>query len=443
MEISDLYPNRKKYYEKHIKDLENNSKISEQNKKDLKSFSVSLFSTGRTKEYRVGKLLSQLKPISIWLNKDFRKASLDDLQQLIARINSLDRSEATKADYRRTIKQFYLWLEDQDDRLMSNSSDVREPTKKIYRFITKNLSTAFKKEKIDPNEVLNDDNVKQILEKGCKTLQEKAIIMTLHETGMRTSDLLLAKINGFQVDDRGIGTIYTGNGKTGRRAIDIIKSVPYIQEHLKQHPCRCELDKPLFYYIDSRNNKLKIMNHGRFYRLVRGCIENSGISKKFNPHWFRHSRASLDAIDGTMSESVRKRRMGWSDNSKMIADYTHLGQKEVRSAWLRANGLDFDEKKKEEYITCICRRTISSQNSYCPHCGRPTSLEVLEKEKERATKLQEEINEVIPLLPEKPNQRKEFLDVIKMAMNLLNNPKEMKKFEEFRNKSTQQTIFPK
>jgi hypothetical protein len=176
------------------------------------------------------------------------------------------------------------------------------------------------------------------------------------------------------------------------------------------------------------------MNHGRFYRIVKKCIKCAGISKKFNPHWFRHSRASLDAIDGTMPESVRKRRMGWSDSSKMIANYTHLGQKEVRNAWLSANGLNLDEKKKEEYITCICRRTISSKNSYCPYCGRPTSLKILEKEKLRANNLQEEINEVLPLLPEKPNQRKEFLEVIKIAMSLLNNPKELKKFEEFRGK---------
>jgi len=432
MKIDDLYPSRKNYYRNHMAELEANKEITEKNKEDLKAFSLSLLSTGRTKDYRVGKLLSQLKPMSLWLGKDFRTATLEDLQGLIAKINSMDKSDATRSDYRRTIKQFYFWLEDFDERLLNDNFKVRESAKRIYKFLRREVSTSYKTKKIAPSEVLNDQDIKQILEKGCKTIQEKAIIMTLHETGMRSSDLLLTKISGFTTDKRGIGTIYTGEGKTGSRSVDIIRSVPFIQEHLILHPHRDDSNSLLFYYEDPRNGRIKVMDHERFYRTIRRIIEDSGIKKKRNPHWFRHSRASLDAIDGTMSESVRKVRMGWSNDTKMIANYTHLGQKEVRNAWLRSNGLETDEEKKEEYITCICQRTISTSHQYCPHCGRPTSLKVIEQEKQKSQNLQEEINEVLPLVPSKPTQRKEFFDFIKFTMKMMNDPELLNKFEKFR-----------
>jgi len=433
MEIDDLYPSRQEYYKKQLECLEKNPNISAKNKEDLKSFCVALLSTGKTKQYRAGKVLSQLNRIAQWLKNDFREATLLDIQSLITNhINSINQSEATKADYRRSLKQFFYWLEDNDRRLFDKKLKVRLDASQIYKYIKKEVKTSFKKKQIKPSEIITDEDLKLIIEKGCKTAQEKAIFMTLHETGMRTAELLLTKISSFSVDQRGIGIIYTGDGKTGSRPIDIVQCVPALQEHINCHPYKDNQDSPLFYFIDKRNGKIKKFNHSRFYSIVTKCIKKAGLNKKSNPHWFRHSRTSLDCIDGTMSETVRNKRMGWSPKSKMMSEYAHLGTKEVRTAWLRAKGLSNDEEKREEYITCICKRSISGLLDYCPYCGRPTSLKVLDQEKLKARSLQEEINEVLPLIPSEPNKRKEFLEVIKIAMSMLHNPEELKKLEEFR-----------
>lgn len=70
MEIKDLYAKcRERYCDTHLKELESNGTYSEQNKQNLKSFSIDLLSTGRTGIFRAGKLLSQLKSLSLMLEK--------------------------------------------------------------------------------------------------------------------------------------------------------------------------------------------------------------------------------------------------------------------------------------------------------------------------------------------------------------------------------------
>src|SRR3989344_1542756 len=434
MEIKDLYAKcRERYCDTHLKELETNGTYSEQNKNNLKAFSIDLLSTGRTGTFRAGKLLSQLKPISLMLGKDFREATLLDMQKLLVKINEMPKSDATRADYRRALKQFYLWFEEYDERLANSDFMVREEAKKLYKFLNKKVRTSYKRKEIDPNEIINDEDLKLLIEKGCTNSQEEAIIRLLHEIGCRTNGLLLTKKNGFTVDERGIGTIYLGDGKSGPRSIDIITSVPAIQKHLINHPLN-DSNAPLFYWKHTRRKKAEIspFTHSRFYILIKRIFKRAGLSKKSNPHWFRHSRASLDTIDGSMSELVRKKRMGWSDNSKMIANYSHLGQKEVRLAWMKAKGIQDENIRKEEFITCICKRTISSFLSYCPHCGRPTSLRVVEKEKLQAKEIENQITEILPLVPSNPRTRKEFFEVIKYAMEIKNNPKIMEEFEEFK-----------
>lgn len=431
-EIKDLYPEcRNRYYQMHLKELESNKKQLEQNKKDLKAFCIALLSSGDAKEYRAGKVLSNLKRLALWLNKPLRTAKLNDIQALMVRINGLDRREATKKDYVRSLKQYYGWFEEQDKRLLSNSARTREEAKKIYKFLKK-VSGKFKTQRINPNEILTEQDKEQLF-KGCKTAQEKAIISLLHEIGCRTSEILLTKINGFSMDKRGIGTIFLGDGKSGSRSVDIIKSCYYIQEHLKSHPEKENPDAQLFYFIDSRNNKLKSMNHSRLYKTLKRIAKNSGINKKMNPHWFRHTRASLDAIDGKMSESVRKERGGWSQKSRVMEEcYTHLGKKQVRKAFLQANGIQEGNERKQEFINCICQRTIDASLPYCPYCSRPTSLQVVEKERIQAQELQKEISEVLPLTPENPQEKQEFFKTINFAMEMMKNPKLMEEFNKFK-----------
>ena len=102
----EIYPDRKNVYDRELKRLKE-SDLSRENKDIIMDFQNYLFSKG-TGEQRTSKLMGQLRRIALHMDKDFEKATRKDVQSVIAYYNRQDHlAGATKADYRRAIKQFY------------------------------------------------------------------------------------------------------------------------------------------------------------------------------------------------------------------------------------------------------------------------------------------------------------------------------------------------
>lgn len=436
--IDDLYwSGRTKAYETNLEKVES-SNISEKNKEHIKNFCIGLLSKCNnnnkkpTSKKRAAKLIIQLLTICEILKEDLNELNIAHLERLMYEINSNDKwSNATKCDYRRAIKQFLYWYENYDDRFLSQDVVTREQCRRMYKFIRENICLSYEKEIIDPEQIITKEDEILLIEKGCKTIQEKAIITTLLETGARTSDLLLTNISGFKVDDRGIGCLKLGHGKTGSREVDILTCVPYIIEFLKYHKDKDNPESPLFYFEELKTKKTKFMNHSRLKITIERIFKRAGLEKRHNVHWTRHSCITLNELNNDLPRSVRNRIYGWSDKSRMFEQYIHIGRNEERKAWEKAKNIpSVNEEKKEKMIMCICQRYISSRNSYCPHCARPTSLEVLKEEKKRSEDFQTEINKLLEINPSNNEIKKEYLEVIKFAIGLMNKPKQLKEFEE-------------
>ena len=112
-------------YQKELKRLAK-EKISSKNKQLIKAFHNSLFSKGCS-ELRVAKLSSQLRYICKDAAKDLdslRKSNLEALLTVITKKEGY--SLATREDYKRCIKQFYRWYEDEDSRLYKGSFENRK-----------------------------------------------------------------------------------------------------------------------------------------------------------------------------------------------------------------------------------------------------------------------------------------------------------------------------
>src|SRR3989338_4525197 len=113
----EIYPGRKKLFGVELNKLKEDN-ISQRNKDLITGFRNYIFSTS-SGELRVTKLSYQLRAICRWLkfalniNKDLDNLSKNEVLSIVNFINSIqERSEATKADYRRSLKQFYKWFKD-------------------------------------------------------------------------------------------------------------------------------------------------------------------------------------------------------------------------------------------------------------------------------------------------------------------------------------------
>jgi len=310
---------------------------------------------------RINKHRYLLKNISEWLKTEFKKASKEDIQKLVTRINESKYADWTKSDHKKCLKKFYKWLE----------GDGEEFPKKV-RWIKIGKVTVDRR----AEEMLTQEEIKKMIESALN-IRDRAFIAVLYESGCRIGELLTLKIKSVQFNGNVVHLHVTG--KTGERPVPIVTSVPYLSTWINNHPKKYNLDNPLFVSIGTRN-QYKQMTHSASTKLLRDIGNSAGIKKKINPHNFRHSRASH--LANKLKEPQMRQYFGWSKNSRMPDTYVHLSGRDIDDAIREINGLKKSEPGESEKtlaprICSRCEKINESTASYCLKCGLPLTTEEL------------------------------------------------------------------
>ena len=386
---------------------------TEQNKALIRSFQIYLKAKGNS-DLRINKVTIQLRNICDVLNKELNiSKNLDELEKddivlLIAIFNKkTDIADATKTDYRRVIKHFFKIFKKKDLRLKSRKSSIVNSISEMYDYLNEEVHTAEKLKQIDPSNVITDEDLNKLLVSSDNTLY-KAVISVLFETGTRVGELLGMRIKDIQFQER-IGRIHI-DGKTGRRPINILHSIPYLTRWLEDHP---DKNNPDAYVWVSKFNKHygKPLNYAGIRKILIRTFERAGINKPRNLHWFRHSKASHLHEEG-YNDASKKRIMGWASQSKQPARYVHVSDNQIEDEFKRKNGLEETKIQKPSLLYCGCGQTNSPEGRYCVKCGRPLSLNI-EFEDQEKIKVQRE-------------------KLFENLMEIMQNPELLKRFEEFK-----------
>lgn len=384
--------------------------ISQKNKSILAKWFIYLLSKGSVSKARVAKLSYQLRYILLFVKKDIDKLDLSDVLSIVAHFNTKTSiSDATKADYRRVIKQFFKWWKTEDNLLYTGNKATRFRLQKFYDYIEKELSTTYKVDRINPNNIISDSDINFVIEKGANSIKEKALLKFLHETGVRAGELLGMTVSDVKIS-KNLSKV-TVSGKTGLREIPIVTSVPFLTQWLSIHPFR-DCDGFLWIGSSPRNLNAPLMHVGAA-KLVKRCFEKAKLKKKCNLHWFRHSRASI--LAPKLTEIMLCQFMGWVLGSDQVKAYVHLNRQQLENIYLGYHGLESEKKKEKLTVKCGCGAINNTNARYCYTCGRPLSIDIALQDEET---LKKETNKTIQFLIE-----------------LMKDPEMLKKFEEFKGKS--------
>ena len=426
----EIYPNKKRSYEYELESIAQ-WKGSPRNKEVLNGFHNFLFSTG-SKELRVTKVSGQLRRIADVLKKDFDIATDKDLQAVVAHYQRQEKySDDTKKDYLRAIKQFYKWFKLDDKSLEDDDKDIRKAAERKYRLV-ESLSTVCKPTEADYSNILTDIDIDVIIDKGCKTLKEKAFVKMLHESGARIGEFLNLKIKDIEINENFARVRLFG--KTGERRIPLTNSLPYLVQWLDLHQFKGNGESYLWIGDSLRYGHVPILHTGA-QKLVDRCMERAGYikneyaevilengkkrtkllshvaKKKHNLHWFRHSRATLLAPQ--LTEVMLCKYMGWTLGSKQVRRYVHLCTEQLDNAYLAIKGLqDVQKENMQKPQKCGCKTINDANARYCYRCGKPLSVSVV--------------------LQDQDAVGVEIDKSVKLLMEIAGNPELMKRFEEFR-----------
>lgn len=400
----DIYIGRKLSFERELQKLKE-WKTSQHNKELITTWHNHLFATG-SNQLRVAKLSSQIRKIAYQLGKDLDKVTKSDIDSLIAQFNQEPSwAEATKADYRRCIKQFYLWYRDEDPEFLQGNVDKIQ----FYRHIEKHIKRAYKEETYDYSEIINEEDIRKVIDKGGISIKEKAFLSVLHESGFRASEMLNICLKDLEFKpDR---VVIHVDGKTGVRRVPLVKSMGYLTRWLDQHPFKD--DKNAFLWVGENHRFMyQPLRHIGAQKLIKRCFARANVKKKHNLHWFRHSRATLNAPH--LTEVILCKFFGWSIGSRQVRRYVHSNVIQVEDAVMRMNGLQKEKEILKQPIQCSCGMINESEARFCHQCGKPLNAAILMQEEERK---EEAIDEAFKLMEQ-----------------IISNPELKTKFEEFKNK---------
>jgi integrase len=228
---------------------------------------------------------------------------------------------------------------------------------------------------VPPEKVLQSDNVRKILE-VCETQRDRALISAYWDSAARLSELLNCNLRDITFDR--YGGVISVTGKTGRRNIRLVSSIPDIQAWVNIHPLKNNPGAPLFVTSRRRGSKtVTRLTTRRVQNIFARLGDLAGCPKDTNPHSFRHGR--LTCRGRQLTESELREFAGWSKGSNMAAVYVHLSSRDIDDKILRVEGIKQEEDPIPDPMAPIicprCKKPNAPDTKFCGACSMILSEE--------------------------------------------------------------------
>ncbi len=307
------------------------------------------------------RIIGTLIFVSKLLDKDFDKATKEDLKDVVLKIDSRkDWSVATMHTYKAIFKKFYKWLVFGDEYKMIQG----------YPEIISWLRVSIKSKdqpRVSSSDILTEREVEKLIE-AAEHPRDKAFVSALYELGARIGEIGVLRIKDISRDKYSF--IVDLSGKTGHRTPRIVISDPYMSSWLNMHPLKNNPNAPLWIMLGNRK-KQERMNYGAFRALILRLKERSKIKKRIYPHLFRHTRVTHLLSNKQINESQAKVYFGWVPSSKMLSEYSHLASHDVNQLMLEIHGIKTSEKIQEPKIKHCprCKQVNPRDHLFCNNCS--------------------------------------------------------------------------
>lgn len=330
-----------------------------------------------------------------FIKKPFEEVTKQDIVDFLSSLKERGLMSSTVSFYGVRLRHFFKW---------QNNGE----TPAFVDWIKKNNN----KKRLDASQLLSPSEIKRLVEIADNS-RDKAIILGLYESGCRISEWLNIRMKDIVFDDFGSRIAVTG--KTGKRTIRLIDTVPYLNEWLKDHPFKTNKEHYLFINFASNHygNRMCI---GAVGTLLRTYCKRAEIQKNIYPHLLRHSRLTWLAQQEGFNERDLRIFAGWSSSSDMPDTYLHYGEEEVDKKLRKTRGL-LDEKETEKDRTerkslipkeCPrCRQQNVASALYC-NCGQVLDIKESTKIEVLKNKAIEQAMEEFMRLVQQPERLKEF-----------------------------------
>lgn len=267
---------------------------------------VSITSNSKNRLANVKRSLSQF---SMLTGKELSKITLKDLRDYLGLLNSSNKTQSTRNEFKHTIKRFLRNHFKDWSKRFNNLEDIK-------------LNMGMNEEKINADTILQKEDIDKIM-KAEKKLFWKAFFITLYESGLRPIELRTLTWNRIKFDiEDDLSEINIYATKTSKARSVYVKEATFFLKRLKE-----ESDSDLVF--PSIRDKTKPM--GKEYPAMwLKRISLRVLGRQVYPYILRHSRATELYTNADIPDKTAQKFLG---HSKSMGDvYTHLSNKDVKEA---------------------------------------------------------------------------------------------------------------
>jgi integrase/recombinase XerD len=394
----------------YIEQVMSNRRISKRNKAIFKKY-VEFLQAGNMQPASIDQQLYSMTYFMELLGKiDAKRITKDQMVKVVGKINTLNRSQKPTVRYKTKTGP------------LSNSTKeiIKASVKRFYKHLLGDdymfpkavawIRIKHEKSKLVKSDLLTEDDVKLLLEHS-KSLRDRAIISTLAESGVRIGELL--SLRKKDIDLYSNPMHIRVEGKTGVREIGVVKCKPALISYLET---RKELKPDDVIWRGERYTRggaeYRPITPDSVRQMILRAAKEAGITKKVNPHAFRHAAATYNAV--FMSDQELKRYHGWSSGSTMTGRYVHLADKDVDNTILKMNGYEIPKKDLESklkvWVCTICKRENQVEVEFCTQCRNPRDVKATYEYEDKLKKLEEKQRWLESLLKlNGPHEADEFI----------------------------------
>ncbi|HJT83299.1 MAG TPA: site-specific integrase [Nitrososphaeraceae archaeon] len=293
-------------------------------------------------------------------------------------------STFTKED----IKRIFQWMDNKRYKV-ETVEKYRAVIKKYYKMVYGNneyypdcvkwFSVKVGKDKynqergLDIAEYLEEEEI-PILIGNTPTLQKKAFLACLYESGSRPEEYLRLSNLDCKIDTN--GAILILRGKTGERRIRIVSFAKLLQQWLDVHPLKDQKQFPLWISQATNYNNQPLGLRGA-QLIIEEALAKAKLDKHKRLYLLRHSLATH--LCKWLTEAQMCVFFGWQQGTKVVRRYIHLSGKDLDSTLLSISEEGRQVNKQAEYLlkTRKCQRcteTLSPSQQFCGRCGLTTIL---------------------------------------------------------------------
>jgi len=339
-------------YERHLKKVLNDPKMTEEQRTVLQAFCEKYRSKrGKPLSISTKRYYAQAFRTLFFSLKDpkpIRQITREELEHFFDDLRQKKKSERVITNYRIAVRAFFRWF--YLKYLPTNKEDKKQH-KEEFNDLFEEWSydaSALQSTPIKEEDLFSDREF-DLLMKHAGSVRNQALFMIYRESGARLEEGQNLRIQDVKIKPKTFDVSVIDSKSRIERVIPIPETRPYLLAWLKVHPLSEDPDAPLWLSERSpRNEEGELIPQpiscARIYALIREVLERARIKKRIHPHLFRHKRLTELAIDEDMPLSLLKEISGHASTKVLEKVYVQSSQRKARERIYEGRGIDLNAK---------------------------------------------------------------------------------------------------